>query len=390
MAASKTPASASTSKIVEDPAGSRRLFSLDVFRGLTVALMIIVNDGEGASFRQLEHSAWNGWTLTDLVFPFFLFITGVSLTFSFSSRLRSGTRLAQLPHIVRRAAIIFAIGCLINGAPHYDLSSWRVYGVLQRIAIGYLVGSVLYLWCSARVRWAVIAACLLGYWILMRWVPVPGYGVPGVDIPLLDMDRNWVAWLDRKILPGHLYEQVRDPEGLLSTIPAMGTVLLGVAVGEWVRQLRAEPSRLLRRLLLWGTVSFAAGELWGVWFPINKKLWTSSYVLMAAGLAMLALAVCYWLVDVKRWRQGWTVIPMVFGTNTIFAYALSEFAAIYFYATKVTVAGKPVSLHEWVCRNTVYNIPWQHWTSLTYALSYTAVCWFATWLLYRKKIFLKV
>ncbi|MDR3762681.1 MAG: heparan-alpha-glucosaminide N-acetyltransferase domain-containing protein [Acidobacteriota bacterium] len=390
MAATTTVAADEQSKTMVDPAGAGRLFSLDVFRGLTVGLMILVNDGEGPSFHQLEHSTWNGWTLTDLVFPFFLFITGVSLTFSFSSRLKAGTKLAQLPHIVRRALIIFAIGLLINGAPHFDFATWRVYGVLQRIAIGYLVGSVLYLWCSTRVRWAVIAGCLLGYWALMRWVPVPGYGVPGVDIPLLDMDRNWVAWLDRKLLPGHLYEQVRDPEGLLSTIPALATALLGVAAGEWIRALRRQPMRLLRRLAAVGALLFAASAVWDVWFPINKKLWTSSYVLMAAGLAMLTLAACYWLVDVKQWRGRWTVVPLVFGTNTIFAYALSEFGATYFYTTKVMVAGKSVSLHEWVCRNTVYNIPWPHWTSLTYALSYTAVCWAATWLLYRKKIFLKV
>jgi len=391
MRTSSVCASGKTGTVsVGDPAGAGRLFSLDVFRGLTVALMIIVNNGNGPSFSQLEHSAWNGWTLTDLVFPFFLFITGVSLTFSFSSRLQTGSKTAQLPHIVRRAAIIFALGLLLNGCPHYVLATWRVYGVLQRIAIGYLVASVLYLWCGRRTRWAVIAACLLGYWILMRWVPVPGYGVPSVCVPLLDPDRNLAAWLDRKLLMGHLYEGVRDPEGLLSTLPALGTVLFGVAVGEWIRALRTEPVRLVRRLVAAGVLCFVAGELWATVFPINKKLWTSSYVLVTAGLAMLALAACYWIVDLKQNRGRWTVLPLVFGTNTIFAYALSEFAAIYFWATKVTVDGKPVSLHELFCQHTVYYIPSQHWTSLAYTLMFTAFCWCATWLLYRKRIFLKI
>jgi predicted acyltransferase len=378
---------------------TQRLMSLDVFRGLTIFLMILVNSSGVGSFAQLQHSAWNGWTLTDLVFPFFLFITGVSLTFSFASRLdasplnaseRDPSRLHLLPHILRRSAIIFAIGLLINAFPLYHLATWRVAGVLQRIALCYLAASVLYLWTGVRTRWAVIAALLIGYWLLMRFVPVPGFGTPTVDIPLLDPDRNIVAWLDRKVMMGHLYEKVRDPEGILSTFPAIANTLFGVAVGEWIRNLRADPAKLLRRLVAVGLACFVAGELWGRVFPINKKLWTSSYVLITVGLAMLAFAACYWLLDVKKLRGRWTIIPIVFGTNCIFAYAFSEFAAISFVAFKFHFNGKLVSYKDAFNSFTFDQISQLQWSSIAYALFYVAFCWFFTWLLYRRKIFLKI
>jgi predicted acyltransferase len=373
-----------------------RLLSLDVFRGVNILIMIVVNCCGPGSFAQLQHSEWNGWTLTDLVFPFFLFITGVSLTLSFASRLhgsadeRVGLRLRLLPHIVRRAAIIFALGLLINAFPHYHLASWRIPGVLQRIALCYLAGSLLYLWCGARTRWAVIAALLVGYWILMRYVPVPGFGIPTVNIPLLDPDRNLAAWLDRKLMMGHLYERVRDPEGLLSTLPAIATIMFGIAAGEWIRELGGDAVRLLRRLLGVGLACFVAGELWGLSFPINKKLWTSSYVLLTAGLAMMALAACYWLMDVKKVRGRWTIIPLVFGTNCIFAYAFSEFAAISLVVAKIHLGGQLMSYKDAFNSLTFDNIPWTEWSSLGYALFYAAFCWFFTWLLYRRRIFLKV
>jgi predicted acyltransferase len=372
-------------------AEKQRLMSLDVFRGLTIFLMIVVNCCGPGSFAQLQHSEWNGWTLTDLVFPFFLFITGVSLTFSFTSRLGADqSRLQLLPHIVRRAATIFLIGLLINAFPHYHLSTWRFAGVLQRIAVCYLAASILYLWTGVRTRWAVIAALLIGYWILLRFVPVPGFGIPTVNIPLLDPDRNIVAWLDRKVMWGHLYEKVRDPEGILSTLPAIANALFGVAVGEWIRTLRAEPNKLLRRIVAVGVSCFVAGELWNLTFPINKKLWTSSYVLVTIGLAMLALAACYWLLDVKKLRGRWTVIPIVFGTNCIFAYALSEFVAISLVAFRFTWDGKLTSCKDLLGSVAFDSISSQELSSLSYALLYAAFCWFVTYLLYRRRIFLKV
>jgi len=368
-----------------------RLISLDIFRGLTICLMIIVNNGSGRGFAQLEHAEWSGWTLTDLVFPFFLFITGVSLTFSFASRhTEDNSRLAQLPHILRRAAIIFAIGLLINAYPHFSLAAWRIPGVLQRIALCYLAAAVLYLWTGSRTRLAVIAALLVGYWLLMRVVPVPGFGIPTINIPLLDPDRNLAAWLDRKIIFGHLFERTRDPEGLLSTLPAIANTLFGVAAGEWIRSLRHDPARLLRRLVAAGLACLSAGELWSLAFPINKKLWTSSYVLLTVGLAMLALAACYWLMDVKQVRGRWTIVPLVFGTNCIFAYALSEFVAIFSVAVTIPVDGTRMDLKYAFNSLTFDHIPQPQWASLAYSLFFLACCWFVTWLLYRRKIFLKI
>jgi predicted acyltransferase len=367
-----------------------RLLSLDVFRGLTVCFMIIVNNGSHRGFAPLEHAEWNGWTLTDLVFPFFLFITGASLTFSFASRLSDSSRRAQLPHILRRAAIIFAIGLAINAYPYYTLAVWRIPGVMQRIALCYLAASVLYLWTAPRTRWAIIAALLVGYWIALRFIPVPGFGIPTVDIPLLDKDYNLAAWLDRELMLGHLFEPSRDPEGLLSTLPAIATTLFGVATGEWIGRLRAEPGKLLRRLVLAGFACWAAGELWSLTFPINKKLWTSSYVLLTAGLAMLALAACYWLIDVKQHRGRWTLIPVVFGTNCIFAFTLSEFTAIFSASVKFMEDGTLVSLKDAFNELTFDNIPQPQWASFAYSLFFLTCCWFVTWLLYRRKIFLKV
>ena len=373
-------------------APSPRLLSLDVFRGFNILFMIVVNCCGPGAFVQLQHSAWNGCTLTDLVFPFFLFISGVSIAFSSRLEAAPGSRLRLLPTILRRAAIIFAIGLLINAFPYYHLATWRIPGVLQRIALCYLIGSVLYLFTGARTRWAIIAALLVGYWILMRFVPVPGFGIPTVNIPLLDPDRNLAAWLDRRLMMGHLYEHVRDPEGLLSTLPALANTLFGVAAGEWIRQLRArdEVPRLLRRLVGLGVACTAAGLLWAEVFPINKKLWTSSYVLFTAGLALLTLAACYWLLDVKQLRGRWTTIPAVFGTNCIFAYAFSEFFAITLVVTKLRVDGRLMNLKTAFNYFTFHNIPSTQWASLGYALFYTALCWAVTWLLYRRKIFLKV
>src|SRR5580658_9433469 len=227
-----------------------RLMSLDLFRGATIAGMILVNNaGDGnAAYWPLKHAQWNGWTPTDLVFPFFLFIVGVSMIFSFASRLKHGDSRAHLMlHVVKRAAILFAIGVfVVNSFPdRYDLHSIRIEGVLQRIALCYLVCSVVVLWTGTRARVAVIAICLVGYWVLMRFVPVPGFGVPTHDIPLLDPDRNLAAWLDRLVFPGHLYEGTRDPEGVLSTIPAVATSLLGMLTGQWLRSSRTTASKTL-------------------------------------------------------------------------------------------------------------------------------------------------
>jgi hypothetical protein len=225
----------------------RRLVSLDVVRGITIAFMILVNNGGSGkySYSQLEHSAWNGWTLTDLVFPSFLFIAGISIVFSNESRMARGESKAALRlHVIKRSLILFLLGLVVNGFPLFNLGTLRIYGVLQRIAICFLFASLLYLWNSrAWIAATTAVVALLGYWILMRWVPIPGIGVPTHGVPLLDPNNNWVAYVDRKIFPGRLYEGTRDPEGLISNIPAMGTILFGVLTGIWLRRPKSLSSK---------------------------------------------------------------------------------------------------------------------------------------------------
>ena len=262
------PASISMKPMVHDkPSASlkpERLLSLDLFRGTTIAAMILVNDaGDGpSSYWPLRHSAWNGWTPTDLIFPFFLFIVGVAMAFSFDSRLRRGeARGHLLKHVLWRGFVLFALGMFLNGFPnHYQLSTWRVYGVLQRIAICYVITAALELWTGWRAQVAVTVTCLVAYWILMRYVPVPGFGIPTHDIPLLDPDRNFVAWLDRKMLMGHLYEVTRDPEGVLSNIPALATCLLGLLTGKWLKSAYSQKVKTVAMVSA-GILAIAIGQI---------------------------------------------------------------------------------------------------------------------------------
>lgn len=381
---------------VQRPAATQtaRLISLDVLRGITIAFMILVNNNGGHAWWPFEHSDWNGWTPTDLVFPTFLFIVGVTTVLSLESRLSRGCTIAsQLPHIIRRAVVLFALGvaiAFIAQLPHLHLEHLRIYGVLQRIAICYLAASLI--WIGVRRsphRVAIIAAIavvlLIGYFILMRWVPVPGYGVPGRDIPFLDKDRNIVAWLDRHLSPGRLYERTRDPEGLLSDFPALATALLGVLTAIWLRTERTIRQKCAG-LFAAAVACILLGYLWNPWFPINKKLWTSSYVLFAAGCSLLIWALCSWLIDIKGWKRGWTGFWLVFGTNAIFAYVLSELIGILVWRVHV---GR-TSLEIWSYDHIHAFVASPGGASLIYAVLFVLVCWVLTLPLYRKKIFLKL
>jgi predicted acyltransferase len=364
--------------------------SLDLFRGATIAGMILVNNAgdESSSYWPLKHAEWNGWTPTDLVFPFFLFIVGVAMAFSFSSRLQRGaSRPELLKHALWRGLALFALGMFLNGFPNqYHLASWRVYGVLQRIAICYVISAILALWTDWRGWIVTIAACLVGYWILMRFVSVPGFGVPTHDIPLLDPDRNLAAWLDRQLLAGHLYEGTRDPEGVLSTIPAVATSLLGMLTGQWLRSPRSAHTKALG-MAAFGLVGVVAGKILNLGFPINKKLWTSSYVIFTAGLALLCLALCYWIVDARKWRGLWTKPLLVFGMNAIAAYVFAEL--ISHLLDHMHTAGG-TAWQDFIYQNMFAPLGSPANASLLYALAYVLICWAAMYGLYRKGIFLKI
>ena len=370
-----------------------RLLSVDLLRGLTIGFMILVNDpGDGrVGFRALDHADWNGFTPTDLVFPTFLFLVGVSMVLSYARREAAGApRGAFLGHALRRTLLLFALGLLLNGFPLYPLATLRIYGVLQRIAVCFGIGSVLLAATGKRrsrvaVLLGVLAATLVGYWLLMRFVPVPGHGLPGRDVPLMDKDNNLVAWLDRTLLPGRLYEGTRDPKGLLSTLPAVGTLVLGMLAGLWLRT-QHTVRRKAYGLVVAGMAALLAGGLWNLTFPVNKKLWTSSYVLWAGGWSLLLLALFFWLCEVKQWRgRGWTPL-LVFGRNAIASYVFAElFAGCCFL---VSVHGRSVS--HLVYTSLFAGVGSPAIGSLLYSLFFVAVCWLPMAALYRRGVFFKL
>ena len=370
---------------------SNRLVSVDVLRGITIAFMILVNNGMRNSYAALKHAKWNGWTPTDLVFPTFLFLVGITIVFSTESRLsRGASKSSILLHNFRRACILFLLGLVVNGFPYFHLSTLRIYGVLQRIAICFLIASILYLLDrrpGSKIVFVVVA--LFGYWVLIRWVPIPGLGMPGRDFPLFDQTRNLTAYIDRHIFPGRLYVKVRDPEGLLSDLPAVGTTLLGMLTAMWLRSKRS-PALKAWGMLAAGILGILLGVLWGHWFPINKNLWTSSYVLFAAGWALIGLSICYWAIDIRNWRKGWTYVWLVFGMNAITAYVFSELLGSTLSAIHVHAGIQSVKLSQYYFDLCFAKIPSPHLASLAYSISIVAICFVPVAVLYRKKIFLKI
>jgi predicted acyltransferase len=368
-----------------------------VVRGITIAFMIMVNNNGGSgSWGFTNHAAWNGLTATDLVFPTFVFVMGASVVFAIESRLGRGATRAQLVwKTVQRAAILCLLGIVVNSFPFFELDHMRFYGVLQRIAVCYLAVSLLYLW-DRRV-WPLVTAlvvALVGYWILVRWVPVPGAGVPGRDVPFMDMHQNLVSWIDRQLFPHHLYldrpdHNVRDPEGLLSDLPAIGTALMGVLTGVWLRTQRSIPARA-RGLAAAAIGSLAVGYVWALWFPLNKNLWTSSYVLAAGGYALALMTLAYWAVEQKGWRTGWTWIWLVFGSNAIAAYMFSELLPGVLQNVRFISAGKRTDVITFALEHVFAHVPDPGWAAFAYSVSFTAVCFVPAWLLYRRRIFLKV
>ena len=295
-----------------------RLDSLDVFRGLAIAAMILVSTPGtwNAVYVQLDHALWNGWTITDLVFPFLLFAMGAAVPFALARRRGTARRVGT--HIVRRALILFALGLVLNvieAALPVHWSTFRIPGVLQRIALVFLAVAWLTEHGSLRVQIATTVAALAAYWAALTLIPVPGIGSA-----VLTPEGNLASFIDRALLGHHLLNKLSDPEGLLSTLPAIATAMCGVFAGDWLKE-RRQPHHSAW-LFAAGFATMIAGLAWSRAFPINKNLWTSSFALFSAGLAAQMLALFHWLVDVQGWR-AWSRPLAVYGRNPLAAYFLS-------------------------------------------------------------------
>ena len=378
-----------------DQRPSQRLTCLDIFRGLAVAGMIVVDNpgSDGGAYAPIKHAEWNGWTAADFIFPSFLFLVGISMVFSFSKRLQRGDSRKQIMlHVVWRSLSLIAIGLFVNASPivGLDLHTWRFEGVTQRIALCYLAAAVLELWSGRRGQIIALAACMIGSWAILRFVSIPGYGVPGRDIPFMDTDRNLPAWFDRKLFMGHLYNGNRDPEGIIHTIPAIATTLIGLLTGHWLRSIRA-PAIKAAGMLLAGVVGLSLGLFWDRWFPINKNLWTSSFVLFSGGFALTFLAFLYWLVEIKQWRGVWTMPILVFGMNAITGFVADSlvYGPGYTFTAKGP-SGMRMSWHEAAQAHLEsFGLSGPN-ASLVYSLSAVLFCWTLLWLLWRKRVFIKI
>jgi predicted acyltransferase len=367
-----------------------RLLSLDAFRGITIAGMLLVNNpgSWGSIYPPLKHAPWNGWTPTDLIFPFFLFIVGVAMTLSFGRMLERGaTRNELLFKTAKRAALIFLVGLALHSFPWfgYDYAHLRIPGVLQRIAIAYFFASAIYLFVpTLKGRVTAIAVLLFGYWFLQTLVPVPG-GLAGVLRPGLDLG----AYVDRAVFTeDHLWQFAKtwDPEGLLSTLPAIGTALLGTLAGLLITSHRTPVEKALG-LFIAGLVGMIVGAMWGWVFPINKNLWTSSYVIFTAGIACQVLAMCYWLIDIQG-IQRWAKPFVIFGTNAIAAFFLSSAFARVLNLVKVGADDVPL-------KTFIYKNFYESWAtplnaSLAFAVTYVLFWLGIMAIFYRNKIFIKL
>ena len=357
----------------------QRLVSLDAFRGATIASMMVVNNlgSYSTAYPFLLHAQWHGWTFTDTIFPFFIWIVGVAMTFSFAKRMERGDdRRKLLLHTLRRASLIFLVGLLLNGFPYYRLATFRIPGVLQRIAICYLIAGVIFLYTRVRGQIVATLAFLLIYWLAMTLVPVPDFG-PGV----LTREGNFSAWLDRQLLGNHMYPPTKtfDPEGIFSTLPSIATALFGVLTGQLLRS-GLEAAEKTAWLAVSGALLMWVGVILDLWMPINKMIWTVSYAVFMSGLAALSLACWYWLVDVRGYKR-WARPFVIYGMNAIAVYALSGII--------------PKLLTMWGWKKGIYGalfVPFfrPELASMLYGVATSVFLFLVAWLMYRRGWFVRL
>jgi predicted acyltransferase len=361
---------------------TKRLISLDAFRGFTIASMLMVNypGSWGHVFRPLLHADWHGLTPTDLVFPFFIFIVGVSISLAFSKQLKSGKPKGQIYRkLVFRALKIFIAGVVLWLFPKFDFEHIRYVGVLQRIAIVFLISAILFLNTNWKTQAIVATVLLVGYWLAMVLIPTPGF-----DKPMLEPGANLAAWIDSKFVPGLLWQKTWDPEGLLSTLPAIASGIIGMLAGHLIlSDLHRE--RKVIYMFSFGFFALCIGFLWNYVFPINKPIWTSSYVLVTSGLAAMTLAASMFFADILG-RTRFTKPGIIFGSNAIAVYILADVWGQFFYNIKY--GGISLNKHFMGLFETMgWNMKLG---SLIFALIFVAFNFIPAWILYRKKIFIRL
>lgn len=361
-----------------------RIEALDIFRGITMAGMILVNDpGIGNHvYAPLEHAAWNGITPTDFIFPSFLFIVGVSVMLSLSGQLKKGVaKKTIIGKICKRAAILYLLGMFLSILPTFNLALLRYTGVLQRISIVFFCCSLLYLFTSRTFQIRLAIFILIAYFLLITLVPLPGYGYA-----IMEPGKNLAAWVDSFLLPGKMYQGTWDPEGVMSSFTAVVTGIIGMLTGHLLLS-----SKTAERKIIWlffaGFSSFAIANGWHWFFPINKNLWTSSFVLYMAGLDCMILASLYFLVDILSVKK-WATFAKVFGSNAIAAYLVSEFIYDIIYFKVGGVHG--TSLNDIIIKAVIPSGLSLEMISFIWALLYVVLCFIPVYILYKKKIFLKI
>jgi predicted acyltransferase len=359
---------------------SKRLLSLDAFRGFTVAAMILVNNpGDwGAVYSPLLHKPWNGLSPTDLVFPFFLFIMGVSISLSLSKRKTDNDQRSLNKKIISRTLKLFAIGILLNLLPDFKFNELRYTGVLQRIALVYLVCSIIYMNTGWKKQIGISLFILIAYWLSMTLIPVEGIAVK------LEPGQNLAAWIDSYLLPGKMWNGTWDPEGIFSTLPAIVTGLGGMLAGNLILT-SLSMEKKLNWLFLIGVTACVIACIWNWSFPINKNLWTSSYVLLTGGLAAMTLASAIFLVDILNYKS-FAMIGVVFGMNAIAIYVFS--ALLGMFLGGINFFGSTLNDHIMNTFNSIgFNLTL---SSLLYAILCVFLNFVPAYLLYKKKVIIKL
>ena len=362
---------------------NKRLQSLDILRGLTIIFMVIVNTPGSWShvYAPLLHAEWNGITPTDYIFPTFLFIVGVSIVLSFTKQIEIGRSRAEMTKkVLIRALKIYGVGIFLWLWPSFNFDSIRWVGVLHRISFVFLACALLFLYTSQKVQIYVGIALLLFYWIVMVYVPIPGIGFPDLSIP----EKNWAHYIDSLLLPGKLWEDTWDPEGILSTLPSIATGIMGMISG-YILLKKEELDKKINQIFFFGFTLLLLGDLMQWFFPLNKNLWSSSFSLLMGGISAIALAGSLFIFDLKQ-SQNQFKFAQVFGVNSIFAYSLSSLLTVVFYSPKLWgIAFNQEFMKLWESIGLPLKLG-----SLIYALFYVLMIWIPTFYLFKKKIYIKL